>query len=251
MVVEVAADQQRPMTGLRFFHESQKSLEKFRVAMGNRVSALARGVDTLTPRERESYEALMGLAVQMEAKLDGLIATEVCKYSVYREWLQHVKGIGPGLAGQVLSLLLPPLPNKGPSSWYKAAGLVPEHREKDGLMHLPRATAGGGKLEYHPWLRRCLWNVATSFVRNGGYYRKVYEEKKARLQVQHEGDSQWAPWRIDSVARWITVKLFLSHLWEAWCEAEDTHNRQAWIVQYGGDSHHYIPRPMPSGSGKI
>jgi hypothetical protein len=169
-------------------------------------------------------------------------------WPVYQEWLCHVKGIGPSLAGQMLALLLPPIPSKGPSSWYKAAGLAPELRP-DGLMRLPRARAGEGKITYHPWLRRCLYNVATSFVRNGGYYREVYDRAKTRLLGLHEGDKDWPPIRVDRAARWSMIKMFLAHLWEAWCEAENIPARLPYIIEKYG--HQHIPRPMPNGKAKI
>ncbi len=168
---------------------------------------------------------------------------------VWNYWLRHVKGIGPGLAASILALLLPPLPDKGPSSWYKAAGLAPV--EIEGQSRLPRACKGGGKLEYHPRLRRNLWLVGQSFVRvgGGGYYRTHYEQVKGRLIRQHAGNTEWPPHRIDSVARWNTVKVFLAHLWEAWCECEAIPARKPYIIEYGGPQHSYIPRPLPKGDG--
>jgi hypothetical protein len=233
---------------LRHLHDTAVSVEKLRIALGNRVSALQRGVDDAERPVPEVYVQLAKAAEDMEALIDKGIADELETWAVWREWLRHVKGIGPSLAGQMLALLLPPIPTKGPSSWYKAAGLVPEERP-DGLMRLPRARAGEGKITYHPWLRRCLYNVATSFVRNGGYYREVYEQAKARLLQLHEGETDWPPIRVDRVARWKTVKMFLAHTWEAWCEAEGIPARRPYIVDQMG--HQYIPRPMPTGNGKI
>ena len=116
-------------------------------------------------------------------------------------------------------------------------------------MRLPRPRAGGGKITYHPWLRRCLHNVATSFVRNGGYYREVYDEGKARLTAFHEGDENWPPHRLDAVARWKTVKLFLAHLWEKWLESEGQNGRRAYVVDQLG--HSYKAPPEPNGDGKL
>jgi len=237
-----------PRTPLRHLHDTQVSLEKLRISLGNRCSAIARGVDGADQPVPEVYERLHEMADQMEGEIDDAIAVELTRWPVYQEWLVHVKGIGPSLAGQMLALLLPPIPSKGPSSWYKAAGLAPEQRP-DGLMRLPRARAGEGKITYHPWLRRCLYNVATSFVRNGGYYREVYDRAKERLLALHEGDADWPPIRLDRAARWKMVKMFLAHLWEAWCEAESIPARLPYIVEKYG--HQHIPRPLPNGKAKI
>lgn len=249
MTIETLEVPQREVSPLRYLHDTQVSLEKFRIGIGNRVSAMARGVDGAERPVPEAYGRVFELAQQMEDQIDTAIGSELKNWPVYREWLSHIKGIGPSLSGQMLALLLPPIPTKGPSSWYKAAGLAPEQRP-DGLMRLPRARAGEGKITYHPWLRRCLYNVATSFVRSGGYYRDVYDRAKARLVELHRNDTDhWPPHRLDSVARWETVKLFLSHLWEAWCEIEGIERRQAYAIEKLG--HQYIPRPMPQGKGKL
>ena len=237
----------RPMSPLRHLHDTQVNLEKFRIALGNRVSALERGVDTATTPVPEVYERLADNALAMEHEIDAAIASELRRWPVYESWLRHVKGIGPSLAGQMLALLLPPIPDKGPSSWWKAAGLAPEQRD-DG-SRLPRARQGEGKITYHPWLRRCLHNVATSFVRNRGYYRTTYDEAKARLVALHKDDTAWPPHRLDSVARWITIKRFTAHLWEAWCEVESIPRRDPYVVEKLG--HHYIPRPLPNSKEKI
>ena len=232
---------------LKALHETQVSLEKFRIALSNRVSALQRGVDAAERPVPELYGELTRTAEAMEARIDEEIRREVAIWPVWDHWLSHVKGIGPALAGQMLALLLPPLTDRGPSTWYKAAGLAPEQRP-DGLMRLPRARSGEGKITYHPWLRRCLHNVATSFVRNGGYYREVYEARKVELQSAHAGDDAWPPHRIDSVTRWKVVKLVLAHLWEKWLEAEGQDGRRAYVVDRLG--HHYQAPPEPVAGGK-
>lgn len=232
------------MAHLKDLHQTQVSVEKLRIALSNRVSALERGVDEAERPVPEVYAELTQMATGMEARIDEEIRREVQRWPIWGHWLGHVKGIGPALAGQMLALLLPPLPDRGPSTWYKAAGLTPQERP-DGLYRLPRARAGEGKITYHPWLRRCLYNVGTSFVRNGGYYREAYEQYKEELCSAHAGDEAWPPFRLDRVARWKTIKFFLAHLWEKWLEAEGQNGRRAYVVEKLG--HHYMPPPEPNG----
>lgn len=264
MVIETVA-QEKAKSPLRHLHDTQVTLEKFRIQLGNRVSALQRGVDEAENPVPSVYVNLTEMALTMEHEIDKAIAEEVQRWPVYNAWLRHVRGIGPSLSGQMLAMLLTPLPDKGPSSWYKAAGLVPEMRP-DGLYRLPRARAGEGKITYHPWLRRCLYNVSTSFVKMGNYYRAVYDEEKAALATKHQGDAIWPPIRIDRAARWAMIKLFLSHLWETWCEADGIHNRGPYglvtlpdgtkvirVTLPGGatQDHAYRPAPRPNGGEKI
>jgi len=304
---------QRPVSPLRYLYDTSVQIERVRIGMTNRLSAINRGADTATREVPPIYGILADTFVQMEDKLEAAMVEELrANYPVYTEWLQHVKGIGPALSSQLLALLLPPLPDKGPSSWWKAAGLYVEDRP-DGTMRIPRARRGEGKTTYHRWLRRCLFNVGESFVRTGGYYREVYEERKRRLFRQHswraaraldqwestgpearkdwleatygksiaelsgetaakaevwalnpsysgavklEGvsDETWPLIRIDRVARWITIKLFLAHLYEQWCIVEDIERKGPYIQQYGDPDqrHHFIPAPTwTRGQGKI
>ena len=162
---EVEQDEQtdeRTLTPLRFYHETQRSLEKFRIQQTNRLSALQRGVDSAAKPVPEAYLRVAHLAEQMEAEIDTAIAQTLKSWAVWESWLKHVKGIGPSLGGQMLAMLLPPIPEKGPSSWYKAAGLYVV--EVDGMSRLPRDRKDN-PATHHRWLRRCLYNVATSFVR--------------------------------------------------------------------------------------
>ena len=249
MTTSVEAPIERHETALKFLHNTQVSIEKARIAVGNRVKAIERGVDGGQVPMPETYTSILGALEAVEAEIDAAIKDELTRWPVWDLWLRHVRGIGPSLAGQMLALLLPPRADKGPSSWFKAAGLAPELRP-DGMMRLPRARAGEGKITYHPWLRRCLHNVAHSFVLMGGYYRQVYEQKKAALVAKHTGDADWPPHRLDSVARWSMLKVFLGHTWEAWCEADGIPNRGPYIVALHPE-HHYIPRPLPDGKAKI
>lgn len=301
----------RELTPLRYLHDTASSIEKLRIAMGNRSSAIQRGVDGAEQPVPPVYAELHRAMVALEERVDQAIAEELRNWPVWDSWLSHVRGIGPSLAGQMLALLLPPRSDKGPSSWYKAAGLFSEARP-DGTNRLPRARKGEGKFQHHPWLRRCLYNVGTSFVRNGGYYREVYDQRKRRLFIQHcwaagelltqweavgpdarldwlltryseealvkaakggpylDGtlsawavrpsymgtvalagisDETWPLGRVESVARWATIKLFLSHLWQKWSEVEGIPVREPYAVEYM--QHHRIDPPEWDGEHKI
>jgi hypothetical protein len=233
---------------LKLMHDTQVSIEKIRIAASNRVYALTSGRDDADSDIIRAYVGLTDELARRELEFEELMVREAEKFPVYDAWLRHVKGIGPALASQMLAMLLPPLPERGPSTWYKASGLTVE--EHDGQSRLPRARAGQEGLPYYPRLRRCLHNVATSFVRVGGYYREVYDTRKARLQAQHAGDEKWPPHRIDAVARWIMVKLFLAHLWEVWLETEGVTGRRAYVIDVLGHPH-YEPPPMPEKGKKI
>ncbi len=266
---------------LRLLHDTQVSLEKARNATGNRTFALESAADEAAGPVPAIYAEVTAALESWEERFEHLMDDEASRFPIYGYWLRSVRGIGPALASQLLAMLLPPLADRGPSTWYKAAGLTVEARE-DGTNRLPRARKprcancqattfrrpmrsetkrvctecgttlppDAGKISWYPRLRRCLHNVATSFVRNGGYYRTVYEGRKERLTAQHAGDKAWPPYRLDDVARWATVKLFLAHLWEMWLEAEGVTGRRAYVIEVLGHPH-YIPAPRSEGGRKI
>ena len=249
---EVPTAPARPPSLLNLLHGTQVSIEKTRIAAGNRVNAIVRGADYAPTPVTELYEELWHDLERWETRIEKAMAGEAANFKVWDTWLSHVRGIGPGLASQMLAMLLPPLAERGPSTWYKAGGLNTE-LQPDGLMRLPRARAGQDGLSYYPRLRRCLWNVATSFVRVGGYYRAVYERQKARLQAIHVRDPHWPPHRIDAAARWAMIKLFLAHLWCAWLEAEgiqEEAQRKAYVIDVLRHPT-YIPLPRWDGKAKI
>ena len=219
----------------------------------------------------------------MEDRIEQEYEAALRAYPIYGVWLSHVKGIGTALSAQMLAMLIVPEPGMNVGVWYKTGGLVPEWHEDQQAWRLPRprkvrcaqcqGTAfelitdtedrvckgcetvlpeDAGKLTYYKYLRRCLHNVATSFVRVGGYYREVYNRTKARLQTQHAGDKAWPVHRIDDVARWITIKLFLSHLFSKWAELEGFTAPKPYALEIlGHDQGSYIAPPEWDGKTKM
>jgi len=244
MVVDLLDNKQ----ALKGLVQTAASLEKLRVAMGNRISALERGVDSAEEPVPPIYREIMAGMEHLESLIDMAVEDGVNKLPVYNLWLRHIKGIGPALAAQMLAFLLPPKDGLGVGTWYKAAGLNPGKRP-DGQWRLPRDRAGE-QAHHHRYLRRCLHNVATSIVRTGGFYRQVYDDQKGRLVAAHAGEEEWPPHRLDDTARWITVKLLLSHLWHKWAEIEGVAIRPPYVIEVLGHTG-YVPPPEPSGNGKV
>ena len=95
-------------------------------------------------------------------------------------------------------------------------------------------------LTYNPFLKMTCWKISGQFVKQGSYYRKVYEQAKARYQK----NESLTKMHIENRARRYTVKLFLSHLHEMWSKSEGREVNEFYYKQYGDFSgHHYIPPP--------
>lgn len=299
---------------MKDLYETSRSIEKFRIQISNRLSATDRGVDQVTPPALALYERMDLQMRNFEAEVDKLMIQRLSDFPVYDAWLKHVKGIGPSLSAHLLCTLLPPLPDRGPGTWFKAAGLYTEQQNHQvdsgaiqGVAHLHTdvgmpvekgevvlhlsgeveasftspvqgvvstidvtegesiefpdiplftvvARAGrmphpvkGQRITYHSWLRRCLWLTSKSFMMVGGYYKHVYIDQTLRLTQIHP---DWPKIRCSQTARWITVKLFLSHLYEMWLTAENTpYERKIYAERV---LHHtYIAPPQPNDKGTI
>ena len=163
---------------------------------------------------------------------------EIVKLHPVWPWLNQVKGIGPQTASLMLGYLLSPREDKGPSSWYKAAGLYVIQTDK-GESRLPRYDhlEKGEKATWHPRIRRNLYVVGTSLMKAKGFYYDFYTEVKDALKIKHP---DWKG-RTHSVAFWKMIKLFLAHCYEAWAEAEGIKAREPYPIEILG--HRKIARP--------
>ena len=75
----------------------------------------------------------------------------------------------------------------------------------------------GERAAYDLEAKTICYLIGVSFVRCGGPYRAVYDERKAHLATQHP---EWPAKRVHLAAVRATVKRFLTDLWVAWREAE-------------------------------
>lgn len=222
-------------------YNTSRSIEKMRVQMGNRLHAVDRQVDVLDDGVMEFYERVEKQLRDWEDELDKLLIARLDDYKVWDYWLKHVQGVGGTMAAHLLNMLIEPIPDKGPGMWFKAAGLYVDIESN----RMPHPTKGE-KITYHSWLRRCIWLQADIFTKVGGYYKIVYKQHCKRLEAKHV---DWTAPHVHSVARWGTVKLFLSHLYEKWLQANGVdYTRKVYAERVL--NHHYIPPPEWDGDPK-
>lgn len=152
---------------------------------------------------------------------------------LWQGFLKDVRGVGPAMAGVILSEL-DPYAAEYPSSFHKYAGLdvAPD---RDGVMvgrskkdfHLvdKEYTSASGELAsrksitFNPWLKTKLVGVlGTVFIKqpaDKSPYRKTYDDYKHRLQNMdaHKDKSKG---HIHAMATRYMVKRFLTDLHIAW-----------------------------------
>jgi hypothetical protein len=198
----------------RDLYQTAISVQRMRIQINGRLHAVDTEKTHIASEVVYLYERMERQCRDWEEEIDKQLLVSLDVFPVWEHWLKHVKGVQSTMGAHLLYCLMPPLPDRGVGTWFKAAGLYVEDRETNRMPHKTK----GERVSYNLWLRKVLWMQADIFSKVGGYYKKVYQDQCFRLSTLHAGEKSWNEPHIHSVARWATVKLFLSHLYEAWLE---------------------------------
>lgn len=148
-------------------------------------------------------------------------------YPVYEQFLEGVKGIGPAMAGVIISEI-DIAKARHPSSLWKYAGLdvAPDgkgrSRKGEHLVEVvyqdkkgEEATRKG--ITFNPFLKTKLVGVlASSFLRAGdNKYRQMYDQYKLRLECRADWSEESKGHRHNAAMRYM-IKQFLVDLHIAW-----------------------------------
>src|SRR5829696_1488408 len=217
-------------------------LREIRVTGGGPVPLLGRLYANAWEQEHE-----------MGAQMQALIA----RHPAW-SWMRSVRGVGSVLAARLLSRLDISRAPSPASFWaYCGLGTVAAEEqvcEECGArvfvapgtrVAAPHSTAGqrgtctgalrprgvagtvrvaqgrprrGERAAYDLEAKTICYLIGVSFVRCGGPYREIYDERKVHLATHHP---EWPAKRVHLAAVRATVKRFLTDLWVAWREAED------------------------------
>lgn len=201
--------------------KTREEVQKLRIAIGNREGAMVRlGLATLEEAvalHNRVGENLKGL----EEDLAELYGPIVESHPVWETWLKDVKGIGVTTAGQIL-------------------GLMDDVGRFDTVSKLWAYTGLGvfdGKIQRRTKGEKANWNnrfktvllgiVFTGFMRARGSYSGLYYEFRAAYDEKHPDESDG---HRHNMARRKVMKLFLSHLWQVWREAEGLPVREPYSI---------------------
>jgi hypothetical protein len=207
---------------------------------------------------------------QQSKVLEGQIKRSLDKYTqaqVMGGWMRQITGIGPVISAGILANLEQPRPTAG--RIYAFAGIA-------GAGQKP--WLAGQKRPYNRRLKVCLWHAGQSFMklhhRDDCFYGKLYEKRKAfELQMNDTGQrtqaaAEWKakldklkktkseaykhysaghlpPGHIDARARRWAVKIFISHMNEAWLTKLGRPIPAPFSLARQGHIH-YIPPPIPA-----
>jgi len=213
-------------------------LQKPRVSLALRMSArqrlkedgkLPNGELPIDVKLKNAYEYLD----KAEKELGKALVYEAEKRKVWKFWLSKVKGIGPVLGACFIGLVDDATKFSTVSKlWAYSGQAVVEG-------HAQRKTAGE-KINWNPLLKVTCWKAANSFIKFDCFYRGMYDRFKAEDLAKHPEPIQllskdgsprfikgtkkpycaFSKNHIHKRALRKTAKLFLSHLWQAWYDAE-------------------------------
>lgn len=205
-----------------------------------------------------SYKRLL----DEEARLAAAVEKEVKKHPLWNAFLKHVRGVGPLMAG-VLITTLDPAKAPHPSSFWYVAGLdvAPDGRGrgryKEHLVLREYVDRKGQKntklsLTFNPWLKSKLMGVlAEVFIKSKSQYKTVYDNYKHRL-LTHPDHKDKRRAHIDMMARRYMVKIFLKDLWLVWRQIEGLPIKPPYCVEKMGlDYHPPLVAPQPVTAGGV
>lgn len=214
-----------------------RTLQKSRIAFGNRVSALDRGVDEADPAARAIIEKWFARFEELEKEADKDIASLVGDIEIVKE-LTELKGIGKLLAAKIVAMIDIERADTVSALWrYSGYGVV--QIEKDGeLVGERERPTKGEKLHYNIRLKTTLYLVATSFLRCGSPYRAIYDSSKAMYEVNRP---EWTRAHIHAASMRRMTKVFLSHLWKRWRTLESLPTRALYVHERLGHTSYEEP----------
>lgn len=187
---------------LYHIEDMRQKVQRHRIQMGNREAASAAGRSAMNPALAIHFA---GRFQDIEDELTALIKLTIEEHEMW-PWLDQVKGIGPGLAAQLVAFVDIEKAPTISSLWKFAGQAVNNKGEADRRVK-------GQKLEYNAKLKRSCYLVEESFMRSSSPYRRIYDEAKEQyLRTRPD----WTPKHIDMACKRKMVKVFLSHMWLVW-----------------------------------
>jgi hypothetical protein len=156
---------------------------------------------------------------------------------VWNQWLVNVRGCGPAIGGVILASI-DIAKAEYPSSLWRYAGLDvgpdgrgrskrPEHLVERSYLDKDGKEAKRMGVTHNPELKTRLFLLATSFIKAGGPYRAIYDDRKLRLEShpvygahndgkEIEGKGKVSKGRRHMMAMREMQKRFLVDLYKAW-----------------------------------
>ena len=223
----------RAMVDLR-----DRTLQKSRIAFGNRIAAVENGKDTMDDLTRKLIEkwsdqfAILEKDCEKDLKAylkDERIIQRMCK----------VKGLSYILAGKLSSMIDIRRADTISALWrYAGMSVVDGHAEK---------LVKGEKAHFNRRLKTTCYLVASSFLKCKSPYRQIYDSARQKYEnyvhtvacpiCKKEIGEPWRDGHKHAAALRKMIKIFLAHLWMVWREQEGLPIREPYVQEQLGHTH--------------
>lgn len=234
--------------GLTFLTDSIYFIQKSRVGAQLRVGDLAKRGEKcdLTTEALSRY-------LSFEKWMNEELRSRMKNHPAH-PWFSMVKGIGDLNIGKVIGYIDIHKATNISKLWRYAGFAV-----IDGRGEKPVAKQ---KLHYNSKLKSMCWRIGKALIRAKGAYYSYYKEQKAELIDKYESQGRKvipaadlpkkdnkkietaefiSLGHVDIMAMRKMIKLFLSHLWIKWREAEGLEITLPYIHEIGGHTSYMRP----------
>lgn len=204
------------------------TVQKNRIAFGNRVKAIEAGRDTASPETLAVLKRYEQSFLDLEEGIEGDIAEMTSDIEMVIR-MRQIKGVGPTLAAQLVAMIDITRADSPSALWrYAGYGVI------DGKAEKPKK---GEKIHFNKHLKTACYNLGESFLRAGSPYRRVYDDARAYYDEKYP---QKTKNHRHLMAFRKMVKIFLVHLWQEWRKAEGLPIRPAYVFEkLSGHTHEY------------
>lgn len=198
------------------------------------------GIGVISNQSEYEIIKAYNLLEESEDMLMKPLKRSVESHPLWTNFLEHVRGCGPLMAGVILSEFditkatyvssfwkyagldtVEKLDDEGnPTGIKEARSRKTAHQVEVEYINKRGASATRNSITYNPFLKTKLVGVLGScFLRSGGYYSDVYKGYRARLDNNPEHDDKSAGHKHAMATRYM-IKYFLQDTFVAWCLVE-------------------------------
>jgi hypothetical protein len=247
---------------LRYLADAYEQAQKMRIASTNRNDAGERGADEGVLEEQDPFVLELGSDLKaIERKIYREMARELKGHPAW-PWLERVKGIGPTLACKILGLTSNCRGLTAHTGTVSMLWSFAGYGVEDGKRVRPKK---GETRPYNTRLKTAVYLAGDSFIKSRSPYRDIYDARKeqyrnqkqlaplreilgkdeadalepgsavwkqtiAAVNKEHGTETVWSDGHVDNAARRTMVKMFLSHLWEVYRDAQGLPCRPPYVL---------------------
>lgn len=208
----------------------RQNLQRERIRISNRLSAVERGVDSADEETKAMWQRWFGTFERLEKEMDEDIRDRVQSYAIVDHMVQ-VKGCGYLLAAKIIAHIDIARAPHVASLWRYAGFGVNE----EGAAERP---VKGEKLHFNRDLKTACYLLATSFLKANSPYRRIYDSSKEVYAAQH---ADWSKDHVHKAALRKMTKVWIQHLWTTWRVLEGLDINLPYVHEKLGHTHIYRP----------